>query len=93
MTDQWKAYNQLGQVGFTHLTINHSILFHLIPGSILKTEAAWGLFKKQLLQKGIRSGFVDYLLEYLWKRNIKRENSYGEHIVSFKCCGMALKIP
>lgn len=78
MTDKWRAYRQLVNHGYNHLTVNHSVNF-VDPTSGAHTqhiEASWRPLKTRLRSRGINAedDMADHLLEYLWKRKVKREN-------------------
>lgn len=51
-SDQWGAYSQLSQIGFEHLTVNHSINFVSADGTHTQLiESVWSQVKGTLKQK------------------------------------------
>jgi len=75
MTDEWLAYRNLSQIGFNHLTVNHSLNFidPLTWANTQRIESNWNAMKKKVCRGGIRREDLDlHLCEYLWRREVKR---------------------
>lgn len=70
-SDCWKAYNQLGRIGYTHITVNHSKEF-LDPASAACTnriECEWRNAKASMPKYGVHKGLHDgYLAQFMWHR-------------------------
>ena len=66
----WKAYRSLGEAGFEHLTVNHSIEFvDARTGTHTNTiECQWREVRCRVPRFGVRKKhFEGYLAEYLFK--------------------------
>ena len=76
-SDCWKVYDCLGQEGYEHLlSVNHSIEFvNAETGANTQAiELQWRSLRLRFL-RGVRSENLDYYLcEYLWRREVKRNN-------------------
>lgn len=74
-TDEWRAYAQLCDSGFTHGTVNHSLHF-VDPESGVHTntiESTWWAVKRSLPSTHTRKGHLgDHLAEFLWRRKHSR---------------------
>ena len=71
LSDEWRAYSQLGTVGYTHRTVNHSQCFVAPSGTHTQTvERMWGSCKAQMRQQRTMHSrlFETYLQEYMWRR-------------------------
>ncbi|XP_046663007.1 uncharacterized protein LOC124355897 [Homalodisca vitripennis] len=70
VSDCWRAYNCLGDEGFRHLTVNHSINF-VDPNTGAHTntiERHWREVRANIPRYGVRTDhFVGYLAEFLFK--------------------------
>lgn len=76
-SDEWRAYGSLGNLGYTHLTVNHSVNF-VDPQSGAHTQAIeslWSHLKRRLRRYVGLNGeyFEDKLLEVVW--HFQHENS------------------
>lgn len=73
ISDQWRAYNTLSQLGYTHFTINHSQNFvDPVHGEIhtQNIERLWRDVKESVKRPGIRSKFLyQYLARYLFLKD------------------------
>ena len=74
ISDEWRAYNDIGISGYTHQTVNHSVNF-VNPSSGAHTngvEGYWSCTKRMMGKQGVMSTsndlFPTYLLEFLWRR-------------------------
>src|SRR5262249_24067904 len=74
-TDQWRAYGNLGNMGYIHNTVNHTQNF-VNPVNGAHTQrivSSWRHLKKKLLHAGIpRVSLGMHLCEYLWRKENKR---------------------
>ena len=50
VSDSWKAYNSLGDEGYKHLTVNHSIQFVDPDDSSIHTNSIEGTWKHAKLK-------------------------------------------
>ena len=70
-SDCWGAYNKLGELGYKHLTVNHSVNFK-DPTTGCHTnsiEGAWQKMKLSMPKLGIRQQMLQgYLFVYMWRR-------------------------
>lgn len=70
-SDMWAAYNNIGQMGFQHQTVNHSLHF-VDPQTGVHTnhvEAMWQRAKskfKSMMGPTNRDSIPDYLSEFMW---------------------------
>ncbi|CAN7951070.1 unnamed protein product, partial [Ixodes pacificus] len=74
MTDEWKAYSSLPQLGFQHLTVNHSLYF-VDPATWANTqtiESTWRSLKRHHAHSGgtRHSGYGLHLCEFMWRREM-----------------------
>lgn len=71
MSDLWKAYSGLEQLGYTHQTVNHSINY-VDPETgacTNKIEGTWnGLKQKIPARNRVEEGMDGHLLEFIWRR-------------------------
>lgn len=71
MSDCWRAYSGIGDEGFTHFTVNHSVNF-VDPETGAHTqniERAWVEVRKQLPKFGGRKvHYEGYLADVLFRR-------------------------
>jgi len=70
-SDEWAAYRTLGQVGYQHVTVNHS-RFYVDPNTGVHTndiESRWNAAKKRFRQMfGVHREFIaEYLDEHMWR--------------------------
>jgi len=86
MTDCWKGYNGLEEIGFQHLTVNHKYNF-VDPDTWANTqtiESNWRPLKKRLTRGGVPpENLADHMCEYLWmldKKNVDRFMALVEDI-------------
>ena len=84
-SDEWAAYNALGDHGFEHLTVNHSLHFvdPTTGAHTQRIESLWAAAKAKL--KAMRGTYRDmlptYLAEFLWRRKYGRRGTAFENIV------------
>ena len=70
VTDCWKGYNNLEELGFTHLKVNHSETFKdPITGACTNTAEGTNYAIKESIPKRNRtSDCEDNLWEFVWRR-------------------------
>ena len=69
-SDEWRAYSQLGNIGYTHQTVNHSQSF-VDPGTGAHTrqvDSMWASCKRTMRQTRTMHSklFSTYLPEFMW---------------------------
>ena len=80
-SDMWAAYNQLGNNGFHHGTVNHELHF-VDPGTGVTTnrvEAMWQRAKakfKAMFGPTNREMIPDYLAEFMWMQRFRDHPFY-----------------
>ncbi len=73
MIDEWRAYSQVNQEGFLHLTVNQSdrtnpFINQLTWAYAQKIESQWKPQREVLSRGGVQQKyFADYLCEYFWR--------------------------
>jgi len=68
-SDCWKAYDRLGENGYTHLTVNHSVTF--VEGDVHtnKIEGLWKHAKDRVPKTHRKQSMMDgYLAEFCYRR-------------------------
>ena len=82
ISDEWRAYFDIGISGYTHQTVNHSENF-VDPATGAHTQSVeghWSCTKRMMRKQGVMntssSLFPTYLLEYLWRRS-KRSHFFS----------------
>ena len=79
VTDMWAGYNNFNNLGFFHLTVNHSENFvdHESGANTQLIEGTWSVAKRWLIRRGItnRGDLFFYFVEYCFKRKY-RENVF-----------------
>ena len=70
-SDQWRAYNNLQNIGYNHQTVIHSLYFVDLHTGVNTNcvEAMWQRAKakfKSMHGPGNRDLIADYLIEYMW---------------------------
>ena len=71
ITDEWRPYNKLNELGYTHKTVNHSEHFvDPITGAHTNLiENTWWCVKRQLPSTHTtKRNFLEHLAEYMWRR-------------------------
>ena len=76
ISDSWKAYKNLEEMGFQHFKINHSVNFvnPFFPEiNTQKIESTWNTLRKLIKKKGtnIRKNHSEYLLEFQFRKENK----------------------
>ena len=81
ISDCWKAYDRLGEIGYTHLTVNHSVNF-VDPISGAHTNTIGGMWQKakygihmprfSIKEKHLSS----YLGTFLWRQKHKDQDLF-----------------
>ena len=89
MSDEWRAYADIGTSGYTHQTVNHSENF-IDPTTGAHTqgiEGHWSCTKRMMRKQGVMNTssdlFPTYLVEFLWRRRFEDEDLFEkllEHI-------------
>ncbi len=80
-SDQWAAYNRLGQQGFIHGTVNHTLNF-VDPATGVTTnrvEAMWQRAKakfKAMFGPSNRDIIPNYLAEFMWMQRFREHAFY-----------------
>ena len=67
----WKAYSKLSQMGYTHVTVNHSKEFFNEETAACTNaiESEWRHAKISMPKYGVHKGLhVGYLAEFMWRR-------------------------
>ena len=75
ISDEWRAYCDIGVSGYTHLTVNHSQNF-VNPRTGAHTNGVeagyWSCMKRMMRRQGVMTTsndlFPTYLVEFLWRR-------------------------
>ena len=70
-SDCWKAYNNLKDHGYQHITVNHSMSFvDEESGACTNVmEGSWNHAKKFIPKFGAKAEYLDgYLASFLWRR-------------------------
>lgn len=87
-SDQWGAYNNIGELGYRHIRINHSIEFVRDGAHTNTIEACWGRLKTKILRmkRNVSSTKLPQYLQEEWLRSImgvKIEllNNILEHLI------------
>ena len=73
ISDQWKAYNKISELGYQHQTVNHSVNFvDPVTGAHTQNiERLWKDIKSHVLREGIRKKYYSqYISRYLFMRSI-----------------------
>lgn len=78
-SDCWKSYQCLGEMGYTHLTVNHSKTFkdEETGACTNKIESDWRHAKVSMPRYGVRQGkHASYLAEFMWRRKYANEDLF-----------------
>ena len=68
-SDCWKAYHDLGCMGYTHVTVNHSKEFIQNAACTNGIESDWRHAKVTMPRYGVHRGMhAGYLAEFMWRR-------------------------
>lgn len=84
-SDCWRAYSKLGEEGYNHLTVNHSLHFK-DPETGVHTNTIEGLWQKvkydpHIPKFGLRDGMLDgYLSVFMWLRKNAGKDYYMQFI-------------
>ena len=74
ISDEWRAYFDVGISGYTHQTVNHSENFvDPVTGAHTQSvEGHWSCTKRMMRKQGVMNTssnlFPTYLIEFLWRR-------------------------
>ena len=85
-SDCWKAYNKLSQVGYTHVTVNHSKEFVNIYNAACtnRIESEWRHAKAAMPKYGVHKGLhAGYLAQFMWHRTFA---NYDKFVTLLKHC-------
>ena len=85
ITDLRREYNGLNDLGYKHLTVNHSYNF-VNPETFAHTqniESSWRPFKKWLNRGGVhKSKLAEHMCKFLWRREVRRNDGlYFESLI------------
>lgn len=84
LTDQWRSYNQLSNLGYVHNAVNHSLFFRdPVTGVHTNTiEGMWAHAKTKFRKLHGTSAALheSYLSEFVWRRKFPQRQF--EHLVS-----------
>jgi transposase-like protein len=87
MTDCWKGYEGLDEIGFEHFTVNHSYNF-VDPDTGANTqriESSWRALRKKLSRGGVKGEHLAFhLCEYLWRRQLQDSDPFETLIQDIK---------
>lgn len=78
-SDCWKAYNKLGKLGYTHVTVNHSKEFvnECNAACTNGIESDWRHAKVTMPRYGVHRGMhAAYLAEFMWRRKYCNEDKF-----------------
>ena len=78
-SDCWKAYGDIGKMGYTHLTVNHSKEFlNKETGACTNSiESDWRHAKVSIPRYGVhKSLHYGYLGEFMWRRKYSDEDKF-----------------
>ena len=76
-SDCWKAYSKLLQMGYTHVTVNHSKEFMNLETAACTNaiESEWHHAKLLMPRYGVHKGLhAGYLAEFMWRRKYHNSN-------------------
>lgn len=76
ISDCWKAYSGLSELGYHHLTVNHSITFKdsTTGAHTNGIEATWNALKRSIPLRNRSADTVEeQIMTYIWRRQNKRE--------------------
>ena len=75
-SDEWPAYNGIGLLGFTHMSVNHSKNYVENGIHTNTIEACWGRLKTKFLRikRGVSLNNLDQYLIEEWYRLIHGKN-------------------
>ena len=77
ISDFWAAYNTIGNIGYQHLTVNHSVNFvdPVTHATTNHVESMWGRAKQRNKREcgTHRSLLTSYLLEFMWRQQFGKD--------------------
>ena len=76
-SDCWKAYSKLSQMGYTHVTVNHSKEFMNLETAACTNaiESEWHQTKLSMPRYGLHKGLhAGYLAEFMWRRKYHKSD-------------------
>lgn len=83
ISDQWKAYDKLEDLGYPHYTVDHSRFFVDPLNREIHSqniEISWGWAKYEIKRKNRTGVYLqDYLHEFCWRRSFKSKEKTMEH--------------
>jgi transposase-like protein len=77
ISDEWRAYNSLGQLGYEHQTVNHSVTYvNPVNGAHTNSiESIWHAAKISFSTSGRRHDFYPgYLAKFMFIRSCRAKN-------------------
>jgi len=76
ITDYWAAYSLLCDKGYTHFTVNHSIMFmdKTTGAHTNMIESTWKQIKALLSPYNLKADYVYFLAECMFRQKCKAED-------------------
>lgn len=87
-SDEWGAYNNLANIGYGHLTVNHTQCFvdPLTGANTQRMESLWGVVKTKVMRRcrgTSRELFPGHLAEFWW-RCLHPNNPFNEIVAALR---------
>jgi transposase-like protein len=86
LSDCWKGYNGLEELGYTHMTVNHSKHFaDPITGVNTNTiESLWNLLRRKMPRFGTtKEHYASYMIEFMYRRKYFSSIARGDRFLLF----------
>ncbi len=81
-SDEWRAYTNIGQLGYTHETVNHSenIVDPASGANTQRIETYWGHVKTKFLRnmRGSSRALLDSHLATYWWFNVHKDTPFAD---------------
>ena len=77
LTDEWRGYSYLNNLGYDHHTVNHSVEYVTRDGvNTQRIESCWRSMRAFFKDRQIpQERFADTVVEYQWRRWNKKSNN------------------